>query len=105
MLSMTGLFDWRAQFEGPLAPKRDGPHRVGVARDGRTWLDQSTMLYVHVTMASYVQGIAVNLESEVEAEQNTVVTSDQWMESRDSIPNSVCGVHLSERSNVRYPSS
>lgn len=47
-------------------------------------LDPPTMLHVAVTLAGYVHGIAVNLESEVEAEQNTGVTSDEWMESQDS---------------------
>jgi AcrR family transcriptional regulator len=46
-------------------------------------LDPSTMLYVAITIAGYVQATAVNLESEVEAEQDTGITSDEWMQSQD----------------------
>jgi AcrR family transcriptional regulator len=46
-------------------------------------LDPSTMLYVAVTIAGYVQATAVNLESEVGAEQDTGVTSKEWMESQN----------------------
>jgi hypothetical protein len=46
-------------------------------------LDPSTMLYVAVTIAGYVQATAVNLESEVQAEQDSGITSDQWMASQD----------------------
>jgi hypothetical protein len=38
------------------------------------------MLYVHIMVASYVKGIAVNLEWEAEAEQYTGMTAEQWME-------------------------
>ena len=46
-------------------------------------LDPSTMLYVAVTIAGYVQATAINLESEVEAEQDTGITNDQWRNSQD----------------------
>jgi DNA-binding transcriptional regulator YhcF (GntR family) len=46
-------------------------------------LDPSTMLYVAVTIAGYVQATAINLESEVQAEQDTGITSDQWRNSQD----------------------
>jgi AcrR family transcriptional regulator len=45
-------------------------------------LDPSTMLYVAITIAGYVQATAVNLESEVEAEQDTGVTRDEWMQAQ-----------------------
>jgi NaMN:DMB phosphoribosyltransferase len=41
------------------------------------------MLHVAVTIAGYVQATAVNLESEVQAEQDSGITSDQWMASQD----------------------
>lgn len=47
-------------------------------------LDLATTLHFAVMMAGYSQGIAVNLESELEAEQNTGITSDEWMESQYS---------------------
>ena len=45
-------------------------------------LDPSTMLYVAITLAGYVQTVAVNLETEVEAQQDTGITGDQWMQSQ-----------------------
>jgi AcrR family transcriptional regulator len=38
---------------------------------------------VAVTIAGYVQATAVNLESEIEAQQDTGMTSKEWMESQD----------------------
>jgi DNA-binding transcriptional regulator YhcF (GntR family) len=47
-------------------------------------LDPATMLRVAITMAGYVLGTAVALESEVEAEQDTGLSSDEWMETQES---------------------
>ncbi|UQI47724.1 TetR/AcrR family transcriptional regulator C-terminal domain-containing protein [Streptomyces sp. HU2014] len=44
--------------------------------------DASELLHIAVTVAGYVRGVAVNLEDEAEAEQDTGVTSAQWLESR-----------------------
>ena len=40
------------------------------------------MLYVAITFAGYVQAIAVNLETEVEAQQDTGITGGEWMQSQ-----------------------
>ena len=47
-------------------------------------LDAVTMLYVHITTFSYVRGIAVNFELEAEAEQQSGITDEQWLESQGS---------------------
>jgi AcrR family transcriptional regulator len=47
-------------------------------------LDPETMVRIAITMAGHLQAIAANLESDVEAEQETGMTSDQWMESQDA---------------------
>lgn len=47
-------------------------------------LDRSAMLHVAVSLISYVRGTAVNLETEVQAEQDSGLTNEQWMESQDS---------------------
>ncbi|WP_437830898.1 TetR/AcrR family transcriptional regulator C-terminal domain-containing protein [Sorangium sp. So ce1153] len=47
-------------------------------------LDLGTMLRVAITMAGYVRGVATSLESEAQAEQDTGVTSDEWMASRQA---------------------
>ncbi|MFG3053474.1 TetR/AcrR family transcriptional regulator C-terminal domain-containing protein [Kitasatospora sp. NPDC048239] len=43
-------------------------------------LDAPAMLDVHVLFYSYIEGIAVNLERETQAQAVTGVTEDQWME-------------------------
>lgn len=47
-------------------------------------LDFETMIQVAVTLASYVRGTAVNLEPEAQAEQDTGLTTEQWLKSRES---------------------
>jgi len=47
-------------------------------------LDPVTMLYVHITTFGYVRGMAVNFELEAEAEQDTGITDEQWMQSQGS---------------------
>jgi len=47
-------------------------------------LDPVTMLYIHITTFGYVRGMAVNFELEAEAEQDTGITDEQWMESQGS---------------------
>lgn len=48
-------------------------------------LDLSTIVHVAVTLAGYVHGIAVNLEHEVEAQQETGVSSDEYFESQEAM--------------------
>ncbi|MFI9329445.1 TetR/AcrR family transcriptional regulator C-terminal domain-containing protein [Kitasatospora sp. NPDC052868] len=43
-------------------------------------LDAPAMLDIHVLFYSYIEGIAVNLERETQAQAATGVTEDQWME-------------------------
>ncbi|MEU8919941.1 TetR/AcrR family transcriptional regulator C-terminal domain-containing protein [Kitasatospora sp. NPDC048545] len=43
-------------------------------------LDAATMLDLHVLLYSYVQGIAVHLEREAQAEASTGLSEDQWMD-------------------------
>jgi AcrR family transcriptional regulator len=46
-------------------------------------LDHQTMLYFVLTLFSYVRGTAVNLESEAEAERDTGLTDDEWMQEQE----------------------
>jgi DNA-binding transcriptional regulator YhcF (GntR family) len=46
--------------------------------------DVPTMLYAHITLFGYVRGTAVNLESEAEAELDTGLSADQWMDANDA---------------------
>ena len=44
-------------------------------------LDAATMLHVHVTLFSYVRGIAINIEWESEAEASSGLTEEEWMDA------------------------
>jgi DNA-binding transcriptional regulator YhcF (GntR family) len=47
-------------------------------------LDNSTMLYMTVTLFGYVRGTAINLESEAEAVRDTGLTDDEWMQTQEA---------------------
>lgn len=47
-------------------------------------LDPATALLVSMTLAAQVLGIAVSLESELEAQQDTGITGDEWMDAREA---------------------
>jgi DNA-binding transcriptional regulator YhcF (GntR family) len=77
---------WMAQV---ISLTRPLPAPNGIAHTERATravdglgLDPSTMLYVAITLAGYVQAVAVNLETEVEAQQDTRITGTEWMESQ-----------------------
>jgi DNA-binding transcriptional regulator YhcF (GntR family) len=46
-------------------------------------LDFNTQFVAAVTMANHVRGTAVNIESEAQAEQETGLTDDQWMQAHE----------------------
>jgi AcrR family transcriptional regulator len=46
-------------------------------------LPPAVMFHLAVTLAGLVAGTAVHLDSEVEAEQNTGMTSEEWMAAQD----------------------
>jgi AcrR family transcriptional regulator len=56
--------------------------RVLAALDG-LGLDPATTLHVTLTVLGFVRGVAVNLEPEAHAEQDTGLTSDEWMAAQD----------------------
>lgn len=43
-------------------------------------LDAGARLYVHITMFSFTRGVALSLAEEAEAEQETGIDADEWME-------------------------
>jgi DNA-binding transcriptional regulator YhcF (GntR family) len=76
---------WLAQimsFTRPLLSPRAMAHGEWVMRalDG-LGLEPVTMIHVHTTLASYVRGLAVNLETEAEAVQDSGITDEQWMDA------------------------
>lgn len=54
-------------------------------------LDPSAMLHVHITLFSYARGLATSLEAEAEAEQDTGMTSDEWMATQEAALEAVAG--------------
>ena len=47
-------------------------------------LDANAQIHIHVTVFSFVRGLATSLEPEAEAERDTGMTSDEWMDFRES---------------------
>ncbi|OSY45839.1 GntR family transcriptional regulator [Streptomyces platensis] len=77
---------WLAQI-GPLTRPLMLPNLMTYsewmlsALDGHG-LDPTTMLNLNVLIYSYVQGIAVHLERETQAEDATGLTEDQWLDTQ-----------------------
>lgn len=47
-------------------------------------LDAATMLQLHIAVHSYIQGLAVNLEAEAQAESESGLSEAEWMASHDA---------------------
>jgi AcrR family transcriptional regulator len=41
------------------------------------------MMHVHTTLFSHVRGLALNLEAEAQAEQDSGLTSEEWMQTQE----------------------
>src|SRR5215471_5656249 len=41
------------------------------------------MMHIHTTLFSHVRGLAFNLEAEAQAEQDSGLTSDEWMQTQE----------------------
>jgi AcrR family transcriptional regulator len=54
-------------------------------------LDPSAMIHVHVMLFSYVRGLATGLEQEAEAERDTGMSSDEWIETQEDTLRAVAG--------------
>ena len=60
------------------------------ALDGLS-LDPSAMIHAHVMLFSYVRGLATSFEAEAEAERDTGMTSDEWMETQEAALDALAG--------------
>jgi DNA-binding transcriptional regulator YhcF (GntR family) len=59
------------------------PHTDAVLRAvGGFGVDANTSMYAAITVFGYVRGVALNLESEAHAEQDTGLTADEWAEQQ-----------------------
>lgn len=76
---------WLAQLMSftrpPLVPNALAYTEWGLRAVDGLGLDPNTMLLVHLTIASHVRGLAVNLEQEAQSEQDTGLTAVQWLDS------------------------
>jgi len=50
----------------------------------RLGFDLATNLHIVIAITGFVHGTAVNLESELEAQQDTGVSSDEWMQAQEA---------------------
>jgi DNA-binding transcriptional regulator YhcF (GntR family) len=66
-----------------LAPNGMAHTEAAMRALGGLGLDLPTRLYVVIAIAGFVIGTAVNLESEIEAQQDTGVSSDEWMQAQE----------------------
>jgi AcrR family transcriptional regulator len=77
---------WLAQYMSmtrpQLVPRAMAHTEWALAQLSHLGLDPGTRLHVAVTLANYVRGTAVNLEPEAIAEQDTGITSDEWMQTQ-----------------------
>jgi DNA-binding transcriptional regulator YhcF (GntR family) len=59
------------------------PHTDAVLRAvGGFGVDANTSMYAAITVFGYVRGVALNLESEAHAEQDTGLTADEWADQQ-----------------------
>lgn len=77
---------WLAQvtsFTRPLLTPRAVAHSEWMIRalDG-LGLDPVTALHAHAAIAAHVRGLAVNLEPEADAQAQSGMTSEHWMDAR-----------------------
>ena len=84
--SMYRRHPWLAQavsFTRPLLAPHAMAHTEWTMRalDGRG-LDDHALFVAAVMLANYVRGTAVNLESEAQAEQESGLTDDEWMDAQ-----------------------
>lgn len=54
-------------------------------------LDPTTLLHIHVTLFNYVRGLATALEPEAEAERDTGLTNDEWMDTQEAAVRAFAG--------------
>jgi AcrR family transcriptional regulator len=54
-------------------------------------LDAAAMMHIHVTLFSFVRGLATGLEAEAEAERDTGLTSDEWMQTQEAAFEAIVG--------------
>jgi AcrR family transcriptional regulator len=83
---LYGRHPWLAQtmaINRPLHPPHALAHMEWTLRALETLgLDANTAVHAAVTLFAYVRGLAVDLEAEAHARQDTGITDQQWMDAQ-----------------------
>ena len=81
----TWLAQWVSMTRPQLIPSAMAHTEWAMAILADLGLDVNERLHMAVTLANYVRGTAINLEPEAQAEQDTGITSHEWMASQDAV--------------------
>lgn len=72
----------------------------------RRGVDPTTAFTVHVMLFSYVRGMAINLESEAQAEAESGLTADEWMDAHVGAITAIAGAgefpHVSRMTGLDF---
>lgn len=79
------LAQWVSMSRPQLVPSAMAHTEFAMAALADLGLAVNERLHMAVTLANYVRGTAVNLEPEVLAQQDTGLTSDEWMASQETV--------------------
>jgi AcrR family transcriptional regulator len=79
------LAQWVSMTRPQLIPSAMAHTERAMAVLADLGLDVNERLHMAVTLANYVRGTAINLEPEAQAEQDTGITSHEWMDSQDAL--------------------
>ena len=79
------LAQWVSMTRPQLIPSAMAHTERAMAILADLGLDVVERLHMAVTLANYVRGTAINLEPEAQAEQDTGITSHEWMAAQDAV--------------------
>ena len=79
------LAQWVSMTRPQLIPSAMAHTEWAMAILADLGLGVNERLHMAVTLANYVRGTAINLEPEAQAEQDTGITSHEWMASQDAV--------------------
>ncbi len=76
---------WVSMSRPQLVPSAMAHTEFAMSVLAELGLPMNERLHMAVTLANYVRGTAVNLEPEAQAQQDTGITSSEWMASQESV--------------------
>ncbi len=83
------LAQWVSMTRPQLIPSAMAHTERAMAILADLGLGVNERLHMAVTLANYVRGTAVNLEPEAQAEQDSGITSHEWMASQDGVMSAI----------------